>query len=273
MRELGYVEGQNLLIESRAAGRQELLPDLAAELVRLPVDVIVTVSALATLAAKKATSTVPIVQAIGADLVREGVVASLARPGGNVTGLTQMAPELAAKRLELLKGVVSGLSRVAVLWNPASPPVVLSFGETQGAAQVLSVHLHSLEVRSSDDLESLLEAATRERAEALVVLTDPLTVTHQAQIAALAAARRLPSISDRREFAVAGGLVSYGPDIFAMARRAAAYVDKILKGASPADLPIEQPMTFEFVVNMRTARELGITFPHEVALQITEVIE
>ena len=250
LRDLGYVDGHSIVLESRiAAGRLDLLPDLAAELVRLQVDVIVTTGYPATLAAKNATSTIPIVQATGsADLVQEGVVASLARPGGNVTGFTTVSLELTAKRLELLKEAVPGLARVAVLWNPASPATVFSFPETQGAAQALGIRLQSLEVRGPDDLESLLEAATRERADALFLLPDALTVAHQAQIAALAAARRLPSMFDRRAFPAAGGLISYGPDPFDMQRRAATYVDKILKGAKPADLPVERPTKFELEI-------------------------
>jgi putative ABC transport system substrate-binding protein len=275
LQELGYVEGQTILVESRVAeGRAELLPDFAAELARLPVDLIVTIGTAATLAARQATGTIPIVQALGAsDLVREGVVASLAHPGGNVTGLTELAPELSAKRLQLLKEAVPGLRRAAVLWNPASPAAAQAVGETHTAAQTLGLQLQSLEVRTSEELESLAEAATREQAEALVVLTDPLTVTRQARIGALATAARLPAIFDRRGFAVGGGLLSYGPDTSYLYRRAASYVDKILKGTSPADLPIEQPTKFDFVINLKTARALGLTIPQSILMQATEVIQ
>jgi putative tryptophan/tyrosine transport system substrate-binding protein len=234
----------------------------------------VTIGTAATLAARNATSTIPIVQATGlADLVREGVVGSLARPGGNVTGLTAMAPELSAKRLELLGQAVSGLSRVSVLWNPADPYGSLLFEETEGAAQVLGIQLQSLEVRSLDDIVSQLAAATRARDGALVVLPDPITITHQAQIAALATASRLPSMFDRSEFAEAGGLLSYGPDFTDITRRAAAYVDKILKGVSPGELPVERPTRFDFVINLKTAQALGLTIPPHVLLQATEVIQ
>jgi len=208
-----------------------------------------------------------------ADLVREGIVASLARPGGNVTGLTAIAPELSAKRLELLKQTVPSLTRVAVLWNPTFPSAALSFEELQGAAQVLDLQLYSLEVRRTDDLDRLFEGGMRERFDGLVVVADAITVTQEEHIAVLAAGRRLPAIFDRRGFVAAGGLMSYGPDFVDMSQRAAVFVDKILKGAKPADLPIERPMTFDFVVNMKTARGLGITFPPEILLQATEVIE
>jgi putative ABC transport system substrate-binding protein len=273
--DMGYVEGQNIASETRAAaGSPEVLAANAAELVQLPVDVIVAIGSPATLAARHATTTIPVVQARGAaDLVREGVVASLARPGGNVTGLTAIAPELTAKRLQLLKEAVPGLARVAALWNPAFPSAVLSFEEVRDAAQVLGVHLLSLEVRHADELTDLLELATRERVEGLVVLTDAITVTQEAHIGALTAARHLPAIFDRREFTAAGGLMSYGPDFQEMTRRAAAYVDKILKGAQPADLPIERPTRFDFVINLRTAQALGLTIPPHVLLQATEVIQ
>jgi putative ABC transport system substrate-binding protein len=274
LRDMGHVDGQSIIIESRVAdGRTDLLAAYADELIRLPVDVIVAFGSPATLAARNATDTIPIVQAVGAaDLVREGIVASLGRPGGNVTGLTAIAPELSAKRLDLLKQAAPGLFRIAVLWNPTFPSAALSFEEIQGAAQVLGLQLHSMEVRRADDLDRLFEGATRERAEGLVVLTDAITVTQAERIAARAADRRLPGIFDRREFVAAGGLMSYGPDFVEMSQRAAVFVDKILKGAKPADLPIERPMTFDFVVNMNTARDLGITFPNEIMLQVTEVI-
>jgi putative tryptophan/tyrosine transport system substrate-binding protein len=275
LNDLGYVHGQSLILESRLAGGQlDVLPDLAAELVHLPVDVIMTTGGIATVAAKQATSTIPIVQAAGgADLVREGIVASYARPGGNVTGLTEIVPELSAKRLELLQQAVAGLARVAVLWNPAAPLAVSSFGETQDAARLLGIQLESLEARGPDDLQRLVEGVTGGRADALLVLSDPLTITHQANIAALASAGRLPSMFDRREYVAAGGLLSYGPDVVEMPRRAAVYVDKILKGASPAELPIERPMRFDFIINLKTAQALGLTFPNEILLQVTEVIQ
>jgi putative ABC transport system substrate-binding protein len=242
--------------------------------VQLPVDIILAFGSPATLAARKATATIPIVQAVGAaDLVREGIVASLGRPGGNVTGLTAISPELSAKRLELLKQAVPGLLRVAVLWNPTFPSAALSLEEIQGAAQLLGLQLHSMEVRRADDLDRLFEAAARERVDGLVVLTDAITVFQQEQLGALAAEHRLPAIFDRRGFVATGGLMSYGPDFEDMAQRAAVFVHKILEGAKPADLPIERPMRFDFVVNLKTAAALGITVPNEIMLQVTEVIQ
>jgi putative ABC transport system substrate-binding protein len=275
LHDLGYVDGQNIVLESRqAGGRLDLLPDLAAELVSLRPDVIVTTGTPATLAVKDATGTIPIVQMVGAaDLVREGVVASLARPGGNVTGLTEIVPELTAKRLELLKEIVPGLSRVAVLGQAGSPNAALQMGEMQAAAQALELRLQSLEARSPGDLEGLLETAARERADGLILLSDPITVAHREQIAELALKSRLPSMFDRRDFAVAGGLITYGPDIADMQRRGVAYVDKILKGAKPGDLPIERPDRFDFVINLRTAQALGLTIPPHVLLQATEVLQ
>jgi putative tryptophan/tyrosine transport system substrate-binding protein len=275
LQDLGYVHGQTIILEPRIAGAQlDRLPALAAELVHLPVDVIMTTGGIATLAAQQATSTIPIVQAAGgADLVREGIVASYARPGGNVTGLTEIVPELSAKRLELLQQAVAGLARVAVLWNPAAPLAVSSFGETQEAARLLGIQLESLEVHGPDELKSVIEGAARGPADALLVLSDPLTISQQAHIAALAGTSRLPSMFDRREYAAAGGLLSYGPDVVEMQRRAATFVDKILKGAKPADLPIERPMRFDFIINFQTAQALGLTIPPHVLLQATEVIQ
>ena len=274
--ELGYVDGQNVVIDYRwTEGRDEQLPTLAAELVRLDVDVIVTQGTNATLAARSATATIPIVQAVGAgDLVREGVAVSLARPGGNVTGLTEIGPELTAKRLELLKDAVSGLARVAVLrQHPPSGSAVSQFEETQSAAQALGIQLHYLEVRGPDDFEGLLDTAIRERADALFMLVAPIIIEHHVQIATLAVAKRLPAMFDRRGFAVAGGLMAYGPVQADMFRRSAHYVDRILKGVKPADLPIERPREFAFVVNLKTAQALGLTIPQHVLLQATEVIQ
>jgi putative ABC transport system substrate-binding protein len=275
LQDLGYRDGQNYLLESRVAeGQTDVLPELAAQLVGLEPAVIVTTGTIATVTAKNATSTIPIVQAAGGgDLVREGIVASLARPSGNVTGLTEISPELSGKRLEQLQQAVPGLTRVAVLWDPADPLTVYSFDETQAAGQALGIQLQSLEVRSLNDLQIQMEAASRARAEAMLLLTDPLTVAHGEQIAALAAASQLPSMFDRRQFAAAGGLMSYGPDAGDLQRRAATYVDKILKGANPGDLPIERPTRFEFVINLKTAQALGLTIPPHVLLQATEVIQ
>jgi putative ABC transport system substrate-binding protein len=275
LRELGYVDGHDITIEDRVAGgRADALPDLAAELVRLPVGVIVTTGTPATLAARDATDIIPIVQASGTvDLAREGLVTSLARPGGNVTGIATIGDELTAKRLDFLKQTVPGLRRVAVLWNPASPSTVASWRETQAAAQTAGIELQSLEVRSPDELEALVTAASRGQAQALFPLLDEVTLTHRARIAALARAHRLPSILDRRDFTADGGLMSYGPSYVDMHRRAAVYVDKILRGTRPADLPVERPTTFDLAINVTTAQALGLTIPQTVLADATELIQ
>ncbi len=240
LRELGYVEGQNIAIEYRwAEGRAEQLPDLAADLVRLKVDVIVAGSTPAARAAKQATTTIPIVAAAVGDPVGTGLVASLARPGGNLTGLADITVDLSAKRLELIKEVVPTASRVAALWNPTHPTNPLQLRETQVAAQALGLTLQPLEVREADELDRAFAAMRRERAGALVVLSDPLTVFHRRRLADLAARDRLPAMYPFREQVEAGGLMAYGPSLPGLFRRAAIYVDKILKGAKPADLPVE----------------------------------
>jgi putative ABC transport system substrate-binding protein len=274
LRDIGWVEGKNISIEYRhAEGRSDRLPDLAADLVRLKVDVIVAAASPAALAAQKATKTIPIVMASAGDPVALGLVESLARPGGNVTGLSQMGPELAGKRLELLKEMVPKLSRVAVLWNPQVAPSTLNWKEIQLPARQLGVQLHSLEVRSPDDFDKAFEDATRARAGAIFIIAAPLIVTNLKRIAGLAAKSRLPSIFQFSEFADAGGLVAYGADRADLFRRAATYVDKILKGAKPGDLPIEQPTKFELVVNLKTAKALGITIPQSVRFRADRVIE
>jgi len=274
LRELGYVEGQNIVIEYRwAEGRAERLPDLAAELVRLKVDVIVAGGTPPPLAAKHATRTIPIVMAAAGDPVGSGLVASLARPGGNVTGLSTFTPELAGKRLQLLKEVVPGVSRVAVLWNAANPYAVLNMRETEAAAQTLGVQVQSLEVRGPDDFENALPAAIRGRAGALIVVDDPLTFAYRMRIADFAARNRLPAMYGFREFAEAGGLTAFGANLADLYRRAATYVDKILKGAKPSDLPVEQPTKFELVINMKTAKALGLTIPQSLLLRADQVIE
>ena len=274
LRELGWVEGKNISIEYRYAdGRHDRLADLAADLVRLKVDVIVTFATSDTLAAKKATKVIPIVMVVVGDPVAQGLVESLARPGGNVTGLSQMLQGLGGKRLELLKEIVPALSRVAVLWNPLSVSATLNWKEIQQAARQLGIQLHSLEVRSPNDFDQALEDAIRARAGALVTLADPVTGANLKRIAGLAAKSRLPSIYHDSAFADAGGLLTYGahrPDLY---RRAATYVDKILKGAKPGDLPIEQPTKFELVVNLKTAKALGITIPQSVRFRADRVIE
>jgi putative ABC transport system substrate-binding protein len=274
LRDLGYVEGQNIAVEWRhTAGQLERAPELAAELVQLAVDLIVSQGTATTRAAKQATATIPIVMTNASDPLGAGLVASLARPGGNVTGLSSLSGQLLGKRLELLKEAVPGLTRVAMLWNPTIDDRAHDLEETRGAARMLGIDLQSAEVRDGRAIEDAFEAVRRGRAEALFVDDDVVSRRYRTQIAAFAKENRLPAISIRKEFALAGLLMSYGPDFVAMNHRAAYYVDRILKGTKPADLPVEQPMTFDFVVNMRAARTLGITFPPEIRLQITEVID
>ncbi len=274
LRGLGYVEGKNIAMEYRFAhGKEDRLHELAAELVRLKVDVIVTLSTLDALAAQQATRTIPIVMTMSSDPVGTGLVTSLARPGENITGLTTLSPELSGKRLELLKEAVLRLSRVAVLWNAANPDKALEFEQIQVAARSLGLQLQSLQVRGSNDFQGAFRAATTKGAGALLALTDTLTITHQSQIADLAAKSRLPTIHEQREFAEAGGLMAYGPNHSDLSRRSASYVDKILKGAKPSDLPVEQPMRFELVINLRTAKKIGLTIPPEVLVRADKVIK
>jgi putative ABC transport system substrate-binding protein len=264
------MEGQNILIEYRYG---EGLPALASELVSLKVDVIVAVGTAAIRAAKEATGMIPIVMAISADPVGSGFVVSLARPGGNITGLTNLAPELRGKGLELLKEVVPRLSRVAVLSNPANPAhsgAVLK--EIKAAARTLGLQIQIVEARRPDDFDSAFHAATKGRSGALSVLGDPILGAHSGKIADLALKYRLPSIFQFRENAEAGGLMSYGPKSDDLWRRAAVYVDKILKGAKPADLPVEQPTKFELVINLKAAKQIGLTIPPNVLARADRVI-
>src|SRR5438034_5088791 len=275
LQELGYVEGQNITIEHRSSeGRYERLPALAAELVRLKVDVIVVPASQNALAAKEATRTIPIVMASAADPVAEGLVASLARPGGNITGLMGNAgPEIAGKRLELLKEAVPKVSRVALLSNPTNPASAPALGATRAAARSLRLQLQMLEARAPDEIERAFAAMTREHADALVVVTDAMFILQRRRIAAFAAKHRLPTMSGWREDVEIGSLMSYaasGRDNF---RRAATYVDKILKGAKPGDLPVEQPTKFELVINLKTAKVLGLTIPQSVLGRADEVIQ
>jgi putative ABC transport system substrate-binding protein len=273
LRDLGWIEGKNISIEYRyAEGRSDRLFNLAADLVRLKVDIIVTSFTSATLAAQKTTKAIPIVMVAAADPVASGLVESLARPGGNVTGSTQMISELGGKRLRLLTEMVPKLSRVAVLWNSQSSSSTLYWNELQLPARQLGLQLHSMEVRSSNDFDRVFEDAIRARAGALVVTGAPV-IANEELMADLAAKSRLPSISHAAEFANAGGLVSYGPDRVDLYRRAAAYVDKILKGARPGDLPVERPTKFELVINLKTAKALGLTIPESVLLHADEVIQ
>ena len=275
LRALGYIEGQNIVLEYRFADEKaDRLADLAAELVRLKVDVIVTgFGTLPALAAKKATSAIPVVFSVVADPVRSGVVASLARPGGNITGPSSVPAGLVSKRLELLREIAPKLSRVVVLFNPATPASIQGWAEVKVAAENLGIQPQPLEVRASQDFESVLAAASRIRADALLTLSDPLTIAHRAQILDFAAKNRLPAMYGLKDFAEAGGLISYGANYDEAYRRTAGYVVRILKGARPADLPVEQPTTFELVVNLKTARGLGITIPQSILLRATTVIE
>ena len=273
LRELGYVEGKNITIDYRLAqGKLDRLFDLAAELVRLKVDIIVTPSTLDALAAQRATRTIPIVMAASGDAVATGLVASLARPGGNVTGLTALARELSGKQLELLKETVPGLSRVAVLWNAANPDKARDLEEMQVAAGALRLQLQSLEVRGANDLESALRATNSKRGGALFTLTDTITITHQSRIVDVATKKGLPTLFQTRDFVEAGGLMCYGPNDAELYRRAATYVDKILKGVKPSELPVEQPTRFDLVINLKTAKKIGLTIPPEILMQADRVI-
>jgi ABC-type uncharacterized transport system substrate-binding protein len=274
LRELGYVEGQNIALEPRwAEGKYDRYAVLAADLVRSKVDVIVAWSGQATKAAQEATRTIPIVMSLVNDPVGSGLVASLARPGGNVTGTTVMAPDVVGKRLELLKEVVPKVSRVAVLQHPDNPASAPMLREVEARARALGVRLQILGVRNPAEIDSAFAAMTRERAGALMSLSDAIFDTQQRQILELAAKRRLPAIFGNRQYAEAGGLAAYGADFLDLERRAATYVDKILKGAKPADLPVEQPTKFELVLNLRTAKALGLTFPSSMLVRADFVIE
>ncbi len=274
LRAHGYVEGQNIVVERRyGEARVERLSELAAELVRLKVDVIVTSSDGAIAAVKQQTQTIPIVMTNSSDPVGTGFVASLARPGGNVTGLSMMSPELSAKRLELLKEAVPGLSRVAIMWNPDVRGALLDYKETEGAARSLRLQLQSVEASRADDVDRAFSSLTTGRAEALIVAGSPFMFTNRGQIASLAQKNRLPTMSGSRDFADAGGLLSYGPNNVELWRRAAGYVAKILKGAKPDDLPVEQPTKFELVINLKTAKALGVTMPPSLLRRADHVIQ
>ncbi len=274
LRELGYVEGKTFVLEVRyGEARFERLPELARELVGLKVDVIVAPVDPAIAAVKRETRTIPIVMTFSADPVGTGFVASLARPGGNVTGLSNISPELSGKRLELLREAVPGLSRVAFLWNPDVRGNLLDYKETEGVARSLRLQLQSVEVSRAEDLDRAFLAVTSERAQALVLAPNPVVFVNRGRIASFAQKNRLPSMSVQKEYADAGGLMSYGPSLPDMNRRAATYVDKILKGAKPADLPVEQPTKFELVINLKTAKALGLTFPQSLLRSADQVIQ
>jgi putative tryptophan/tyrosine transport system substrate-binding protein len=261
LRDLGYVEGQNIALDMRIVEGPSDLPKLVEEVLGRPADIIVTVSARVTLAARAATSTIPIVMLGAGDPVGTGLVASLARPGGNVTGLSLLVPELSGKRLALLKELIPQAARIAVLANPANPVTVQQWRETQEAAQRMGIALRLIEVRERNDLDGAISAAAQANVNAVDVLGDPVFVENSKQLAELTLKHRLPAIAWQREFADAGGLTSYGPSFRDLWRRAASYVDKILKGATPANLPVEQPTKFEFVVNLKTAKALGLEVP------------
>jgi ABC-type uncharacterized transport system substrate-binding protein len=276
LRELGYEEGRNVAIEFRSAeGHPERFPAIAADLVGLKVDVLISsVCGQMLDAARQATSTIPIVVAVcNEDMVETGVVASLARPGGNITGLTKLTPELATKRLELLKEIVPEASRVAVLWDPGYSAFSADWRELRATAQAKGVTLQSVEARGLDDLERAFAAMVRERADAVITFSDTTTYVFPNRVAELALRSRLPLISPYREIAVAGGLMAYGPNLPDMFRQAAGYVGKILKGAKPAELPIEQPTTFELVINLKTAKALGLEVSPALLARADEVIE
>ena len=275
LRELGHVEGKTFVLELRyGEARAERLPDLARELMRLQLDVIVTATDLSAGAVKRETQTIPIVIPNSADPVGAGLVESLARPGGNITGLSVTAPELSPKRLQLLKEAVPRLSRVAFLWNPDAPGHTLQYKELEAAARSLGLQIQGVEVRRPADLEPAFSAVTRGRADALTsAWPNPVLFANRVQVASFALKNRLPSVSGQKELLETGGLMSYGPDLPDLYRRAATYVDKILKGAKPADLPVEQATKFELVINMKTAKALGITFPASILARADQIME
>jgi len=273
LRDLGYVEGKNVIIHYKYAnGARDKLPVLAAELVALNVDVIVALTTIAAEHAKKATKTIPIIIVSG-DPVGTGMVASLARPGGNITGLASFAPELVGKRLELLKEIVPGLSRVAVLWDAEGPAKILEMKAAEAAGRTMGIRIQSLPVRDpKPDIEGAFKAAAINHAEAVITLGNPLTLTSLEQIVDLTRRYQLPSIFDSKQFVESGGLISYGPDFTALYKRAAIYVDRILKGAKPAELPVELPTRFDLIINLKTAKKLGVTIPPYIQAQATRVI-
>jgi putative ABC transport system substrate-binding protein len=274
LRELGWVEGQNLVIEDRwADAKTDRLPALAAELVRLKVDVIFAQGWPASVAAKHATTTIPIVIYGTGDPVAAGLVSSLARPEGNITGLGDLGTELSAKRLQLLKQIVPKLSRVAVLWNSADNGMTARFKDIQSASPTLGVAVRPIGVQKSEDLELAFAAMTRERPDALFVVTDILSATNRKRILEFAAQNRLPVMGEQREWVTEGGLISYGPNFAYLARRAAEIVDKILRGARAADLPVELPTKVELILNLKTAKTLGLTIPPSMVVRADEVIE
>jgi ABC-type uncharacterized transport system substrate-binding protein len=274
LRASGWIEGKNVVYENRyAENRLDRLPELIGELLRLKADVIVAGGTPAPLAAKQATTTVPIIMTGAADPLGSGLVTSLARPGGNVTGLSLMSADLVGKRLELLKEVLPELLRVAVLWNADHPFSAFVVTETERAAEKMRIAVQSLEVRSRADIDNALTAAIRQNASALIAVEDPLTTDYRRQIADFAVQNRLPTVYGLRMFVDAGGLLSYGADLADLYRRAAGYVDKVLRGAKPSDLPVEQPTKFELVINLKTAKALGLSVPQTLLVTADELIK
>ena len=274
LRELGYVEGKNLVIEYRwAEGKFDRVPALAAEIVQLKVEVIVTAGPTDTRAAKQATVTIPIVMGFDNDPVGSGFVASLAQPGGNITGLSTLSPEISGKRLELLKEIVPQLSRVAVLGTSSEPGYAQAVRETQVAAGALGVQLHYLDVLDPKDIETRFREATKRGIDAVLAINSPVLNSRRPQLADLAVKSRLPVAYGMTDYAQSGGLMTYGPSITDLFRRAATYVDKILKGAKPADLPVEQPKKFEFIINLKAAKQIGLTIPPSVLARADKMIK
>jgi putative tryptophan/tyrosine transport system substrate-binding protein len=274
LRELGYVEGRNIVFETRwAQGKADRLDPLAVELVAANADLIVTLSTPAALAARRATTTIPIVFTNVGDPVGTGVVSDLAHPGGNATGLSTQAPELDAKRLELLHEILPGMSRLAMLWNDSNPSMVLGARLAEAEGSKLGLSIQSVGVHDIDDFTPTFETIRGGHASALLTLADPFTRVNRSSIVDFAARSRLPSIYGAREFVESGGLISYGPDLIAMQRRAAVFIDRIFKGAKPGDLPVEQPTVFELVINMKTANALGIKIPNSILARADRVIE
>ena len=272
LREVGYVEGKNLTIEYRLAKTKEDLPGLAADLVSRNVHLILAGGSEAVVAAKQATATIPIVMTNSGDPVREGFVASLAKPGSNITGLTQNSPELAGKRVELLKEVVPGMSRLGILWYPLHPNTPLTFEETRSAAELLGLQVLSFEIGERVDPVDAAASAGKS-VDGIVVLRDPFTVRHRTAISEAVLASKAPAIYETADYVDSGGLMSYGPDFSDLYRRSASFVDKILRGAKPADLPVEQPTRFELVINLKTAAALGLTFPDSILVRTDKFIE
>ncbi len=274
LRELGYIQGKSIIIEYRSAeGDPEALPFRAAELVDLEVDVIVAAGALPALAAKDVTGTIPIVMLFSSDPVRTGLVTSLARPGGNVTGMSFLGPELGAKRLELLKETIPRISRVAVLWDSGNFAIVPEWTAIQTAARSLGITLDSFDIKESPNFAAAFAKIAKDTPDGLITIADLRTAGYREIISEFALEHRIPTMSGLRDFAVSGGLMSYAPSFPDLSRRAANYVDKILKGAKPADLPVEQPTKFELVINMKTAQALDVTIPQPILIRADELIE